>query len=50
MFRALSLVVAPAALLLATLPGASAHALVSNTRVVCRHAGCLVWHSLMTSE
>jgi len=33
MFRTLSLVVAPAALLLATLPGASAHAQVSDIRV-----------------
>lgn len=50
MFHTLSLVAVPAALLLATLPGVSAHALVSDTRVVCPHNDCIVWYSLMTPE
>lgn len=50
MFHTLSLVAVPAALLLATLPGVSAHALVSDIRVVCPHNGCIVWYSPMTPE
>lgn len=50
MLHALSLIAAPAVLLLATLPGASAHALVSDIRVVCPRGGCIMWYLLMTPE
>lgn len=41
MFRTLSLVAVPATLLLATLPGARAHAVVSDIRVVRPHDACI---------
>lgn len=46
MFRTLSFVAVPATLLLATLPGARAHAAVSDIRVVCPHGTCITQHVL----